>query len=91
MGAARRGGGDDPEAADEARALGEELGALESGLRELEERRDAGLLALPNIAEEEAPEGGEDDAVELRRVGEPPRFAFEPRDHVEIGELLGGL
>jgi len=91
VGQARKAGGDDPAAAEEARALGEELTAMEAQLRELEEHRDDELLALPNIAEEDAPEGGEDDAVEVRRVGEPPAFAFEPRDHVEIGELLGGL
>jgi seryl-tRNA synthetase len=91
VGEARRAGGDDLGAADEARAIGEELDRMEAGLRELEERRDAELLALPNLAEEDAPEGGEDDAVEVRRVGEPPAFAFTARDHVEIGELLGGL
>jgi seryl-tRNA synthetase len=91
VGAARRAGSDDPEAAAEARSLGEELDRLETALREAEERRDAELLALPNLAEEEAPEGGEDDAVELSRAGEPPAFSFPVRDHVEIGELLGGL
>jgi seryl-tRNA synthetase len=91
VGEARRAGSDDPGAADEARAIGEELDRLEAALRELEERRDAELLTLPNLAEEDAPEGGEDDAVEVRRVGEPPAFAFTARDHVEIGELLGGL
>jgi seryl-tRNA synthetase len=91
VGQARKAGDDDPAAAEEARALGEELGALEAELRELEARRDEELLTLPNIAEEDAPEGGEDDAVEVRRVGDPPAFGFQPRDHVDIGELLGGL
>ena len=44
------------------------------------------LVGLPNLAEDEAPDGGEDDAVELRRVGEPPSFGFTPRDHVELGD-----
>jgi seryl-tRNA synthetase len=91
VGQARKAGDDDPAAAEEARALGEELGALEAELRELEARRDEELLTLPNLAEEDAPEGGEDDAVEVRRVGDPPAFGFQPRDHVDIGELLGGL
>ena len=47
------------------------------------------LTGLPNLAEDEAPDGGEDDALELRRVGEPPSFGFTPRDHVEIGLAAG--
>src|SRR5207247_10917249 len=43
----------------------------------------------PNDA---SPDGfTEDDAVEVRRRGEPPEFGVEPRDHVALGELLGVL
>jgi seryl-tRNA synthetase len=48
-------------------------------------------VALPNLPEDAAPDGGEDDAVELRRVGEQPAFAFTPRDHVDLGVAMGGL
>ena len=37
------------------------------------------------------PAGGEDDFVTLREVGEIPTFDFEPRDHLELGELLGAI
>ena len=47
------------------------------------------MLVLPNLAEDEAPDGGEDDAVELRTVGTPPRFDFAVRDHVDIGTAAG--
>jgi seryl-tRNA synthetase len=60
----------------------EELEGIEGALREL-------TLALPNIPDEDAPAGGEDDAVVLREVGERPEFDFEPRDHLEIGTGLG--
>lgn len=80
---------DEAEAA--ARALGERLAAQEAELRDLEARRDELLLAVPNLAEDDAPDGGEDDAVEVRRVGEPPAFPFEARDHVDLGTLSGGL
>jgi len=85
--------GKEPSSTEEhtARALRSGVTALESQLRELEARRDAQLLTLPNLPEEDAPPGGEDDAVELRRVGDLPSFDFEPRDHVEIGVALGGL
>ena len=37
------------------------------------------------------PAGGEDDYVVLEHVGEPRTFDFEPRDHVELGRLLGAI
>jgi seryl-tRNA synthetase len=60
----------------------EELEALEIALRDL-------TLAIPNIPDDDAPDGmAEDDAVVLREVGEIPSFDFEPRDHLEIGTAL---
>ena len=46
-------------------------------------------LAVSNVVEG-APPGGEDDYIVLREVGKPPEIA-EPRDHVELGELLGAI
>jgi seryl-tRNA synthetase len=60
----------------------EELEALEGALREL-------TLALPNVPDDDAPDGDEEDAVVLREVGEKPSFDFEPRDHLDIGTELG--
>jgi seryl-tRNA synthetase len=61
----------------------EELEAIEGALRGL-------TLALPNIPDDEAPDGMlEEDAVVLREVGEVPSFDFEPRDHLDIGTELG--
>jgi seryl-tRNA synthetase len=48
-------------------------------------------MSLPNPAAEEAPAGGEDDFVVLEEVGTPARFDFEPRDHIELGRLLGAI
>jgi seryl-tRNA synthetase len=55
--------------------------------------RDA-ILAIPNPAADAAPAGGEDDYVVLEEIGTPRDFAaegFEPRDHVELGKLLGAI
>ncbi|MGF1463878.1 MAG: serine--tRNA ligase [Maricaulaceae bacterium] len=53
---------------------------------------DAKLARLPNLPAPDAPEGeDEGDNVEVRRWGEPRAFAFEPKDHVAVGEALGGL
>jgi seryl-tRNA synthetase len=69
-----------------------ELKELEPQLAEAEERLAALLAATPNIPHPSAPDGFTDeDAVEVRRHGEPPQFGFEPKDHVTLGELLGVL
>jgi len=51
-------------------------------------------LQLPNLAAEEAPAGGEEDYTVLEHVGTPRDFGaegFEPRDHLELGRLLGAI
>jgi len=55
--------------------------------------RQEGLLrAIPNLIEDGVPAGGEDDYVVVKTVGAPREFPdFEPRDHLEIGELIGAI
>jgi seryl-tRNA synthetase len=91
IGEARRAGRDSGAEEAQAKRLGEELARDEAALREVEAVRDELLLGIPNLAEDAAPEGGEDDAVEIRRVGEPPAFGFEVRDHVELATAAGAL
>ncbi|MGH2589501.1 MAG: serine--tRNA ligase [Actinomycetota bacterium] len=84
---------------DEKAKLIAAMGSVSAEIKELEpqlaeaEATLADLLArVPNVPHESAPDGfTEDDAVEVRRHGEPPAFDFEPRDHVALGELLGVL
>ncbi|MGB1711847.1 MAG: serine--tRNA ligase [Miltoncostaeaceae bacterium] len=92
IGMARKAGGEVPPGREEAaRELRDRTAADEEVLRAAEERRNALLLSLPNLAQDDAPDGGEDDARELRTVGEIPRFEEGARDHVEIAEGFGGL
>lgn len=91
IGEAKRAGRDSSAEEAEARRLGDDLARDENALREIEAVRDGLLLAIPNLAEDDAPDGGEDDAVEIRRVGEPPAFGFEVRDHVELATAAGAL
>jgi seryl-tRNA synthetase len=52
------------------------------------------MKALPNLVFEDVPRGGEDDFVVVETIGAPRDFAaegFTPRDHLEIGELLGAI
>lgn len=61
------------------------LETLEGELAEVEEKRDAIAVSLPNIPDDSAPDGFTDEDAELvREVGAPPEFAFEPKDHIEL-------
>lgn len=76
----------------EGKALKAKLEEIDAELVEVQAQYDALMLQVPNIALPEVPVGaGEEDNVEVRRVGEIPTFDFEPRDHEELGELLGIL
>ena len=73
-------------------ALGERLKETEGRLEGVQARLRRFALELPNLPHDSVPDGaGEEDNVELRRWGEPPSFDFRPRDHVELGEALGGM
>jgi seryl-tRNA synthetase len=69
-----------------------ELKELEPELAEAETALTLLLASTPNLPQPSAPDGFTDeDAVEVRRVGDPPRFDFEPKDHAELGAALGML
>ena len=76
----------------EVAGIGEELKANESALAALQERQSAFLRVIPNIPRAEVPDGrSSDDNVEVRRWGEPRKFDFKAKDHVDVGVGLGGL
>jgi len=62
----------------------------EAAATEAEQALRRAHLAIPNVVEAGAPAGGEDDYVVLREVGDRPEFDA-PRDHVELGDLLGAV
>ncbi|MGH8225262.1 MAG: serine--tRNA ligase [Gammaproteobacteria bacterium] len=77
---------------DEAARIAASETALKESFAALEEKLKTFLLELPNLLDESVPDGGDETAnLEVRRVGETPRFDFEPRDHVALGEALGGM
>jgi seryl-tRNA synthetase len=77
---------------DEASAASAELNALEPELADADRALAELLASVPNVPHESVPDGEtEEDAVEVRRHGSPATFDFEPRDHVELGSLLGVL
>jgi seryl-tRNA synthetase len=84
---------------DEADARKAEVASLKEEQSQLETRRDEAetamrelLSGLPNIPADDVPVGVDETAnQEIRRWGEPRQFAFEPKDHVDLGEALGIL
>ncbi|MGC5048893.1 serine--tRNA ligase [Micrococcus porci] len=86
---------------EEKQALLAEVKDLAASVKEAEaasNEAEAELLRLqrlfPNLVIEGVPQGGEDDFVVVKEVGTPRDFAaegFEPRDHLELGELIGGI
>jgi seryl-tRNA synthetase len=77
-----------PEQLEELKAVKGELQQAEGDLAEAERRRAELLDRVPAPPDPGAPDGlSEEDAVELRRVGEPPTFSFEPRDHLELARI----
>jgi seryl-tRNA synthetase len=89
---AKRDGRDATEllAANKARAA--TIREHEVALSEVDRRRDALLLTLPNVPHESVPIGrSQSENVEVRRCGTPPAFSFAPKPHWEIGAELGIL
>ncbi|MGC9030750.1 MAG: serine--tRNA ligase, partial [Desulfomonilaceae bacterium] len=71
------------------KVLKDNLSNLEPELRRMEERFETLMLLVPNPPLPEVPDGDSDeDNVEVRRFGAPPRFTFPPKDHLELAEEL---
>jgi seryl-tRNA synthetase len=69
-----------------------ELGRAEAELEGVQRELEQWQLGLPNLLHESVPDGRDESANrEVARWGEARRFDFPARDHVEIGERLGGL
>jgi seryl-tRNA synthetase len=76
------------------KTLSAEVKATEAAANDAEARFDELSRGLPNLVSDEAPVGGEKDFVVVEEIGKPRDFAaegFEPRDHLELGELLGAI
>ena len=83
--AAKRDGRDADDLIARMRDVSGEVKELESTLQDVEARLEELAATLPNIPHPDAPDGGPDDAVSMREVGERPEFGFEPRDHLDLG------
>jgi seryl-tRNA synthetase len=72
--------------------LGDSLEQNKKALADVQDAFTDLLMRIPNVPQESVPEGRDEHGnVELRRWGTPREFAWEPRDHVALGEALGSL
>lgn len=75
----------------QAQELAGRVKAANQAVSDAEAAFTLAVQKLGNVVIDGVPAGGEDDYIVLREVGEIPAFAFEPRDHLEIGELLDAI
>jgi len=88
----KRTGGDAEALIVEMREVGDRIKEMDDALRELDSQVDDIMLSLPNIPHESVPIGAsEEDNVEIRRIGEPTAFGFEPKPHWDLAAELGIL
>jgi seryl-tRNA synthetase len=68
------------------------LAAVDKQLADIQAELDELVSRLPNLLHGSVPDGRDETGnVEVRRWGTPRKFDFEPKDHVALGEALGGL
>ena len=92
IGQAKRRGEDSQAAMAHMREVADRIKALDALVKEADARLESLLFEIPNVPQPSVPVGASaEDNVEVRRWGTPRQFAFEPKQHFEIGEALGIL
>jgi seryl-tRNA synthetase len=74
-----------------AKALSDAVKAAEGKKNATEAEYKSIAMSLSNIVDKAAPVGGEADFKVLEEVGKPREFSFTPKDHVELGKILGAI
>ena len=77
-----------------SKELADKVKAADTKRAELEATAHSLAMVISNILDPDAPIGGEEDFVIIEHVGTPRDFSaagFEPKDHVELGKLLGAI
>ena len=77
---------------EKGKRIKKELAKIEPQLKKAEEKYSEAILTLPNLPDEKAPLGkDEKENKEIKKWGEPRKFDFKPKDHLELGKTLGIL
>jgi seryl-tRNA synthetase len=88
----KRAGADTAEQQKQVRALGDQISTLDEQVKALDEEFRELLAGVPNVPHESVPVGKDsEDNLEVRRVGGPRQFDFEPKAHWDLGQALGIL
>ena len=73
----------------EGKSIKEQIAATDKELTEVETKLEEAARKIPNMANPQAPVGKVDtENLEVKKVGTPRKFEFEPKDHVQLGEEL---
>ncbi len=84
-----KGGRPSDEQIEEGRKIKEETAKAEDDLKEIEEKYFELINRVPNVISDDTPIGkDENENVVVKKVGEPTKFDFNPKDHMELGEAL---
>jgi len=90
IGALKRERKDASEAIERMKSVSARIKELDQEVADLEAKLDELIMEIPNVPHESVPDGaGDEDNVEVKRVGEPRAFGFEPKAHWDLGVDLG--
>jgi seryl-tRNA synthetase len=91
IGKAKAAGEDIQPLLDQVAGLGAQLDTAKQELEVVQEQLNGLLMGIPNIPDDSVPDGDDESKnMEIRRWGEPAVFAFEVKDHVDLGDASGG-
>jgi len=92
IGELKKAGKDATDSIKKTRELGDELKKLEYDLNHISKTLESHLYRIPNIPHESVPRGEDETGNQQVRIwGSEPRFDFEPKSHLELGDQLGLL
>ncbi len=92
IGKAKAAGEDIQPLLEQVAGLGQQLDTAKQELDEIQEQLNDILMGVPNVPHESVPAGTDEaDNAEVRRWGEPRDFDFAVKDHVDLGDALGGM
>ena len=92
IGELKKAGKDATDSIKKTRELGDELKKLEYDLNHISKTLESHLYRMPNIPHESVPRGEDETGNQQVRIwGSEPRFDFEPKSHLELGDQLGLL
>ena len=91
IGKAKAAGEDIQPLLDQVAGLGAQLDTAKQELDIVQDQLNRLLMGIPNIPDDSVPEGDDESKnLEIRRWGEPTVFGFEIKDHVDLGDAVGG-